>query len=77
MSERTRIETTRLAVIDSNGARTYLTVSTPVVTGTYMDGETYTHKKLASITNARGVHVNRKADTEFESIDGEKYRLAP
>jgi hypothetical protein len=70
---RTKIETTSIAVSDSRGLRTYLIVSTPVVTGIAADGQSFTQSMLATITDARGVHVNRKSATEFESVRGEKY----
>jgi len=72
---RARVETTSLSVIDSGGTRTYLVVSTPVVTGVAGDGQTFTQTMLATITDARGVFVNRRSATEFESIHGEKYHL--
>ena len=75
MSKSVRVATTHLRVIDSHGARTVLTVSTPVVTETTLDGDTVTYEKLATILNARGQHVKRKSETEFESLDGDKYTL--
>jgi hypothetical protein len=75
VSGRARIETTSLSVIDSVGARTYLVVSTPVVTGVAGDGQAFSQTMLVTITDARGVSVRRKSATEFESIDGEKYHL--
>jgi hypothetical protein len=75
MSKSTTIKRTKVHVINAAGVRTFLVVSTPVVTESTFDGP-FTHELLATITDPRGVHVNRKSDTEFESIDGETYRLA-
>jgi len=75
ISGRARIQTTSLSVIDSSGSRTYLVVSTPIVTGVAGDGQTFTQTMMATITDAHGVSVNRSSATEFESIHGEKYHL--
>jgi len=75
ISGRAKIQTTSLSVTDSSGARTYLVVSTPVVTGVAGDGQTFTQTMMATITDAHGVSVTRRSATEFESIRGEKYHL--
>ena len=68
------IETTRMPVTDQVGRRTFLIETTSVTRDSTNDGF-HEFRQAASLQTFGGIDVNQVSDTEFESIDGQSFRL--
>ena len=69
-----RIETTQIAVTDRVGRHTFLIETTPVTRDSTTDGFR-DFRQEASLQTFGNVDVNRISETEFESVDGQSFRL--
>ncbi len=69
-----RIETTQIAVTDHIGRHTFLIETTPVTRDSNNDGF-QDFRQEASLQTFGSIDVNRVSETEFESVDGQSFRL--
>jgi hypothetical protein len=69
-----RIETTQIAVTDRVGRRTFLIETTPVTRHSTNEGF-HDFRQEASLQTFASIDVNRISETEFESVDGQSFRL--
>ena len=70
-----KFKTEKLFVVDDQGNKSVFTKRTPVVTETFLDGETTTYDQNATVTTLTGEHVNVRSETEFETLSGKHWRL--
>lgn len=69
-----RIETAQIAVTDRIGRHTFLIETTPVTRDSTSDGF-HDFRQEASLQTFGSIDVNRVSETEFESVDGQSFRL--
>jgi hypothetical protein len=74
MTRSQRIETTQVAVTDQVGRHTFLIETTPVTRDSTNDGF-HEFRQEASLQTFGCIDVNRVSETEFESVDGQSFRL--
>jgi hypothetical protein len=74
MTRSQRIETTQIAVTDRGGRHTFLIETTPITRHTTNDGFD-DFRQEASLQTFGSIDVTRISETEFESIDGQSFRL--
>ena len=74
MTRLQRIETAQIAVTDRVGRHTFLIQTTPVTRDSTNDGFR-DFRQESSLQTFGSIDVNRVSETEFESIDGQTFRL--
>jgi hypothetical protein len=74
MTRSQRIETMQIAVTDRAGRHTFLIETTPVTRESTSAGFN-DFRQAASLQTFGSIDVNRVSETEFESIDGQSFRL--
>jgi hypothetical protein len=74
MKRSQRIETTQKPVTDQTGRRTFLIQTTPITRDSTSDG-VHEVRQEPSLQTFGGIDVNQVSATEFESIDGQSFRL--
>jgi len=75
MSQSVRHRVEGLRVIDDAGRTAEFRKITPIVTETMLDGSVMTFERNATITTPSGEHVNRRSDSEFETLSGVRWKL--
>jgi hypothetical protein len=74
MKRSEHIQTTQMPVTDRAGRRTFLIETTPITRDWTSDG-IHEFRREAALQTFGGIDVNQVSATEFESIDGQTFRL--